>query len=158
MRMLTLMEMGEIRKWEKDMQEPHYTPNTAQKKLAEELTTLLHGTEGFQSAVRATQAAAPGHNTELTPEVFRQMMQELPYVEYSQEAVVGKKYTELAAESGLVSSKGEGARLVEQGGAYLNNERVDNPQLRLESSHLIGGEFVLLGAGKKKKILIHISI
>lgn len=156
MRMLTLMEMGEIRKWEKALQEPAYIPNSAQKRLAEELTTLLHGEQGLQSALRATQAAAPGHQTELSPEVFRQMMQDLPYVQLSRNDVVNKKFSDIAVLSGLVTSKGEVSRLVAQGGAYLNNDRVEDPQLLLTDAHLIGGEFILLAAGKKKKILLYI--
>lgn len=156
MRMLTLMDMEEIRKWEKALQEPSYVPNSAQKKLAEELTTLLHGPEGLQAALRATEAAAPGHETELSPDVFRQMMKDLPYVQLSKSEVIDKKYTDLAFQSGLVTSKGEATRLVTGGGAYLNNARVDDPQLRLSDAHLIGGEFILLAAGKKKKILIHV--
>ncbi len=157
MRMLTLMDMEEIRKWEKALKEPSYVPNSAQKKLAEELTTLLHGPEGLQAALRATEAAAPGHETELSPDVFRQMMKDLPYVQLPKSEVIDKKYTDLAFQSGLVASKGEATRLVTGGGAYLNNARVDDPQLRLSDTHLIGGEFILLAAGKKKKILIHIS-
>jgi len=156
MRMLTMMEMEEIRKWEKELQEPTYIPNSAQKRLAEEITTLLHGKEGLESALRATQAAAPGHQTELSPDVFRQMMKDLPYVQLAKGEVLGKKYTDIAAQSGLVTSKGEAARLVTGGGAYINNERVDDAALRFDDSHLIGGEFILLAAGKKKKVLLYI--
>ncbi len=157
MRMLTMMEMEEIRKWEKAFQEPTYVPNSAQKRLAEEITSMLHGQEGLDSALRATQAAAPGHQTELSPDVFRQMMKDLPYVQLSKSEVVGKKYTDIAVQSGLVTSKGEATRLITGGGAYLNNERVDDAALRLNDSHLIGGEFILLAAGKKKKVLLFIQ-
>jgi len=156
MRMLTMMEMDEIRKWEKALEESTYVPNSAQKRLAEELTTLLHGPEGLQSALRATEAAAPGHHTELSSEVFRQMMKDLPYVQLSKCDVMDKKYTDIAVQSGLVTSKGEATRLVTQGGAYLNNARVEDPQLKFNDSHLIGGEFILLAAGKKKKILLYV--
>ncbi|MBP7075152.1 MAG: tyrosine--tRNA ligase [Rhabdochlamydiaceae bacterium] len=156
MRMLTMMEMDEIRKWEKALEEPTYVPNSAQKKLAEELTQLLHGPEGLASALRATEAAAPGHQTELSPDVFRQMMKDLPFVQLSKSEVLDKKYTDIAVQSGLVVSKSEAARLITGGGAYLNNERVEDPGLRFNDSHLIGGEFILLAAGKKKKILLFI--
>lgn len=157
MRMLTMMEMDEIRKWENAFEEPGYVPNSAQKRLAEEITGMLHGKEGLDSALRATQAAAPGHQTELSPDVFRQMMKDLPYVQLSKAEVVGNKYTDIAVQSGLVTSKGEATRLITGGGAYLNNERVDDAALRLNDSHLIGGEFILLGAGKKKKVLLFIQ-
>lgn len=156
MRMLTMMEMEEIRKWERALKEPSYVPNTAQKRLAEELTTMLHGADGLRSAQRATEAVAPGHQTELNPDVFRQMMKDLPYVQLPKSEIIGKKYTDIAVQCGLVTSKGEATRLVTQGGAYLNNARVEDAQLKFNDSHLIGGEFILLSAGKKKKILLHI--
>ncbi len=156
MRMLTMIEMGEIWRWEKKLKEPNYIPNSAQKRLAEELTALLHGSEGLHSALRATEAAAPGHQTELNPDVFRQMMKELPYVQLSKSDVIDKKYIDIAVQSGLVTSKGEATRLIAQGGAYLNNDRVKDPLLCLHAAHLIGGEFILLGSGRKKKILLYI--
>ncbi len=157
MRMLTFMEMDEIRKYEQAMKQPDYVPNSAQKKLAEELTRLIHNEEGLQSALRATQAAAPGHSTELSPAVFHQMMKDMPFVKLTKAEVIDRRFTDIAAQIGLASSKGEANRLVTGGGAYLNNERVDDPQLKLTERHLIGGEFLLLAAGKKKKILIHVS-
>jgi tyrosyl-tRNA synthetase len=156
MRMLTMIEMEEIRKWEKAMKESGYVPNSAQKRLAEELVTLLHGPEALASAQRATEAVAPGHQTELSVEVFRQMMKDLPFVELSKSDVIDKKYADIAVLCGLVVSKGEATRLVAQGGAYLNNDRVEDPQLKFNDSHLIGGEFMLFAAGKKKKILIYL--
>ncbi len=157
MKMLTLMEMSEIRTIEQAMKKPDYVPNSAQKRLAEELTRMIHNEEGLQSALRATQAAAPGHAAELSPEAFQQMMKDLPHVKLTRADVVDRKFIEVAAQTGLASSKGEATRLIAQGGAYLNNERIDDPQFKLSQQHLIGGEFLLLGAGKKKKILVHIS-
>jgi len=158
MRMLTFMEMDEIRHYEQAMKQSDYVQNSAQKRLAEEITRLIHNEEGLQSALRATGAAAPGHATELNPEVFHQMMKDMPHIKLSKNDVIDRKFVELAVQTGLATSKGEATRLVTGGGAYLNNERVEDPLLKLTQQHLIGGEFLLLAAGKKKKILIHISV
>jgi tyrosyl-tRNA synthetase len=56
-----------------------------------------------------------------------------------------------------MSSKGKAARLITSRGAYLNIKRIEDPQMKLTENHLIGGEFLLLAAGKKKKILIQVS-
>jgi tyrosyl-tRNA synthetase len=157
MRMLTFMEMDEIHRYEKAMQQPDYVPNTAQKKLAEEITRLIHNEEGLQSALRGTQAAAPGHSTELNPDTFHQMMKDMPHVQLAKREVVDRRYIEIAVQTGLATSNGEASRLIAGGGAYLNNERVEDSQQKITESHLIGGEFLLLGAGKKKKILIHVK-
>jgi tyrosyl-tRNA synthetase len=156
LKMLTFIEMDEIRRIEKSMKESGYVQNSAQKRLAEEITRMIHDEEGLQSALRATEAAQPGHATELNAATFHQMMKDLPHVKLTRSDVVDRKFTDIAAQTGLASSKGEATRLVAQGGAYLNNERVDDPQFKLEEKHLIDGEFLLLGAGKKKKILVHI--
>jgi len=156
MRMLTFMEMDEIRRCELAMKQPDYVPNSAQKKLAEELTRLVHNEEGLQSALRATQAAAPGHSAELNPAIFHQMMKDMPCVKLAKSEVVDRKFIEIAAQTGLTSSKGEATRLITGGGAYLNNERIEDPQMKLTENHLIGGEFFLLAAGKKKKILVQV--
>lgn len=157
MRMLTFMEMSEIHRYEQEMKKPGYLPNSAQKRLAEEITRLIHNEEGLQSALRGAEAVAPGHATELSAELFHQMMKDMPHVKLSEADIIDRKYVEVAVQTGLAASKGEAARLIAGGGAYLNNERVEDPQLKLTKAHLIGGEFLLLAAGKKKKILIHIS-
>ncbi|MGE0199098.1 MAG: tyrosine--tRNA ligase, partial [Simkaniaceae bacterium] len=67
------------------------------------------------------------------------------------------KYTDIAAASGLLTSKSEAVRLIKNGGAYLINEKVDDPAFVIESKHVIGGKYLLLGSGKKKKILVKIE-
>lgn len=157
MRMLTFMPMEEVRKWEKAMKEGGYVPNSAQKRLAEELTRLVHDEEGLKSALEATELAAPGHSATLDPATLEKTYQEMPHAVLTKGEVVGAKYVEVAVKAGLVSSKGEGTRLIEQGGAYLNNEKVGDTQLRLEESQLVGGKFLLLSAGKKKRIIIKVN-
>ncbi len=60
MRMLTFMEMQEIRYYEKQMQDHQYIPRTAQKRLAEEVTRIVHGTEALKKAIRVTEGISPG--------------------------------------------------------------------------------------------------
>jgi tyrosyl-tRNA synthetase len=157
MKMLTFMDMEEIHRYEKEMQQDGYVPNKAQKRLAEELTRLMHDEEGLQVALKVTEAASPGHKGTLDPEVLHEVAKDMPHVDLSLADVIGHKFVDVAFNVGLLSSKGEGARLVEQGGAYLNNEKIEDPQLRLAQEHLIGGEFLLFSAGKKKKILVKVK-
>jgi tyrosyl-tRNA synthetase len=154
MRFLTFMEMGEIQRYEERMKEE---PNVAQKRLAEELTRLIHGEEGLLSALRATESVAPGHAAELNPVVFQQMMKDMPHVKLKRADVVGSRFVDIAVRAGLVESTGEAKRLVQQKGAYLNNCRLDDPFVVLEEKDLIGGEFLLLSSGKKKKVLVQIE-
>ena len=56
---------------------------------------------------------------------------------------------DLLVESGLSKSKGEARRTVGEGGAYLNNVRVEDPELRPAESDLIAGSWLVLRRGKK---------
>jgi len=155
MRVLTFMDLEEIEQYEREQKTA--SPNTAQKRLAEEMTRLIHGEEGVAKALRVTEGAAPGLDAELDVETFRKIAQDMPSAELSKGEVVGQKFIDIAVQIGLTPSKGEATRLIAGGGAYLNNIRVEDSQLRLSDESIIGGEFLLFGAGKKKKILIRIK-
>jgi len=157
MRMLTFMDLEEIRAIENDMKQPSYEPNTAQKRLAEELTQMIHGEEGLKIALRVTQAASPGQKGALDAAAFQQIIQDMPHVALASSEVIGERFVDVAAKIGLFPSKSEATRLSSQGGAYLNNEKVEDPQFRFAQEHLVGGKFLLLAAGKKKKMLIKVS-
>ncbi len=156
MRMLTFMDLKEIREYEMKMREQGYVPNTAQRRLAEEMTRLIHGEEGLAKALKVTESAAPGADAELNAESFREIAKDMPSKEVSLADILGQKYVDLAVKVGLLPSKGETVRLIQNGGAYLNNQRIDDPNFRLSEQSLIGGEFLLLGSGKKKKILVKV--
>lgn len=157
MRMLTFMEMGEIRSFEQRMTRPDYIPNTAQKRLAEEMTRLIHGDEGLTKALRVTQAAAPGAEASLDPTSLEALFKELPSATLPSSEVIGQKFVDLVVKIGLLPSKAEAVRLIQNQGAYLNNERVEDVQFRLSSEHLIGGRYLLFAAGKKKKMGVRIQ-
>lgn len=154
MRFLTFMDMGEIKDYEFQMAQKGYIPNTAQKRLAEEVTRLIHGEEGLVKALKVTESAAPGADAALDPDAFREIAKDMPSMELSLSEIEGQKYIDVAVKIGLLSSKGEGVRLIENGGAYLNNQRIEDPQFRLSKDSLVGGEFLLFGSGKKKKMLV----
>lgn len=156
MRMLTFMDMEEIKAIENDMKQPNYEPNTAQKRLAEELTRLIHGEEGLQKALRVTAATAPGHKGALDASTFQDIIKDMPHVALTSAEVVGERFVDVASKIGLSSSKSEATRLINQGGAYVNNEKIEDPHFRFTQSHLIGGGFLLLAAGKKKKLLVKV--
>jgi tyrosyl-tRNA synthetase len=156
MKKLTFMELDEIAQIEASMKQADYVPNTAQRRLAEEITLIVHGREGLEKALKVTEGAAPGGGATLSGDVLREIAKDMPSVQLPKDEVVGRSYAELAAISGLLSSKGEGNRMVKNGGAYLNNDKIEDPSLQVSNENLIDGEYLLLGAGKKKKILISV--
>lgn len=157
LRLLTFMDLSEIEEIEQLMKSPSYIPNTAQKKLAEEVTLLVHGQKGLQTAQKVTEGAKPGKETTLTKEVLQEIAKDMPHKKLTKEEISAKKIVEVAVLVGLVSSKGEMARLIKNGGAYLNNKRIEDAGYIVLESDLIEGTYLLLSAGKKRKILISIN-
>ncbi len=154
MRMLTFMSLEEIAHYEKKMGE---NPNFAQKKLAEEVTRFVHEKGGLQMALKVTQGAAPGAKGVLTSRVLEEMAEGMPSFSCKKSEVIDVKFVEISYKSGLVPSKSEAVRLIKNGGAYLNNEKIEDPLFRLEERHLIDGKYAVISAGKKKKILLNIK-
>lgn len=157
MRMITFMDMAEIRHYEQMMKQPDYVPNTAQKRLAEEVTRLVHGEEGLQKALRATAGAAPGAQTKLDAETLESIAKDMPSCSLPANQVVSKKLIDLMVEIGLQPSKGEARRLIKNGGVYLNNEKVEDENLTIQNNHLISDYLLLLSAGKKNKMLVRLE-
>lgn len=152
LKILTFLDMEEIRKIEAGM----HVPNSAQKRLAEEVTRFVHGEEGLQAALRVTQEIAPGNEAKLSAHVLKELAADMPSAEVPLNEILGQKYVDIAVRIGLVPSKSEGSKLIKNGGAYLNNERIEDPAMTISSSNLIDGTFLLFSAGKKKRMLIKV--
>lgn len=153
LKMLTFLEMDEIRKIEEGM----HVPNSAQKRLAIEVTRFVHGEEGLATAQKVTAEMAPGSDAKLSSASLKEISDDMPSAELPLSEVIGQKFVDVAAKVGLVSSKSEGVKLIKNGGAYLNNERVMDPALSLSAKDVIDHSFLLLSAGKKKRLLIKIA-
>ncbi len=149
LKMLTFLEMDEIRQIEANM----HVPNSAQKRLAFEVTRFVHGEKGLASALKVTEGMAPGKEVSLESA----SLQEMPSCELPLSEVTGQKFVDVALKVGLIPSKSEGVKLIKNGGAYLNNERISDPAFAISSENIIDRAFVLLSAGKKKRILIKIA-
>ncbi len=157
MRLLTFMEMSEIREFEKQMQSPEYVPNTAQKRLAEEVTRLVHGEEKLQTALKVTQGAAPGSETILDAQMLESIAGDMPSVSVQMQDVKQAKLIDVIVKVGLQESKSEARRLIRNGGVYLNNHKIADENYTFLDSDLIDGRLILIAAGKKNKLLIRIS-
>lgn len=156
LKMLTFLEMSEIREIEQKIQEPDCEPNFAQKRLALEVTRFVHGEEGLEAALRVTVGMAPGSDAKLSGSVLQELSADMPHAKMSRAEAVGQKYVDLLVKTGLLPSKSEATRLIKNDGAYLNNEKVTDPAYTISSSDLIDDTFLLLSAGKKKRLLISI--
>lgn len=156
MRLLTFMDMSEIKEYEHQMQQPGYIPNTAQKRLAEEVTRIVHGEEKLKTALKVTQGAAPGSQTVLDAQILEDIAGDMPSIVLDKKDVTQAKLIDLMVKIGLQPSKGEARRLIQNGGVYLNNQKAADENYICTESDLIDGRMMLLAAGKKNKVLIRI--
>jgi tyrosyl-tRNA synthetase len=135
----------EIEELERETAERPFA-RAAQKALAEELTTLLHGKDECQQVIEASQALfGRGALSALSVSTLGAALTEAGLTQVSASATLA----ELFKESGLASGLGDARRAAAEGGLYVNNERVSNPDDQLASSALLHGKFAVLRRGKK---------
>lgn len=132
-------------------------PNLAQEKLAEEVTRLVHGDEGLETALNVTKSIQPGQASQvLSEDVLEAVSGDMPCMEFSKEELDGVKLMDVFPKTALVASKGEYRRLLKNGGIYLNQEKVSDESYIVSDKDFIGSRMLVLGVGKKKKMLIKI--
>lgn len=139
------------------MSRPDYVANTAQRRLAEEVTRFVHGEAGLQQALKATQALAPGADTALDADTLEAIAGDAPSAELARAEVVGSPLVDLVARVKLQPSKAAVRRLIQGGGLRLNNARVEDEGLVVGDDDLIDGRVLLLAAGKKNKLLVRVT-
>lgn len=157
LRILTFLDIEEIRDLESQMVSPGYVPNTAQRRLAEEVTRFVHGEDGLNEALEATEALKPGAETKLDWKTIVGIGEDVPCCSLEYDQVLNLSVVDLAVMSGLLESKSAARRLLKQGGLYLNNSRVDSESKKIEAIDIIDGKVLLLSAGKKNKMVVRIS-
>ncbi|MET8911304.1 tyrosine--tRNA ligase [Micromonospora sp. NPDC004551] len=118
----------------------------AQRALAEELTTLVHGEREMAQAVAASQALfGRGSLDELAPETLRAALTEAGLVHLDDLPDVAG----LLKESGLVPSMKEARRVIAEGGAYVNNVRIAEVDATVSPADLLHGRYLVLRRGKR---------
>lgn len=157
LKILTFLDMEEIDELEKEMNRPGYTPNTAQRRLAEQVTLFVHGEDGLNEALKATEALRPGAETKLDWKTFEGIAEDVPSCSLASDQVLNISLIDLSVSSGLLDSKSAARRLLKQGGLYLNNSRVDSETKRIEPQDIVDGKVLLLSAGKKNKVIVRIT-
>ncbi|KAG6505544.1 hypothetical protein ZIOFF_037903 [Zingiber officinale] len=157
LKILTFLSMEEIEELEDQMKKPGYVPNTAQRRLAEEVTRFVHGDGGLTEALKATEALRPGAETQLDAATIEGIAEDVPSCSLSYEQVLNSSLIDLSVSTGLLASKSAARRLMRQGGLYLNNKRVDTEEKRVEGIDIVDGKLLLLSAGRKNKMVVRIS-
>jgi len=131
--------------------EPHL--RIGQRELANEITTLVHGEEAAINAANAGAALfGQADLYAINVETLESALREAGIVEINNSDLVDGKLpsiSDLFVRSEIVNSKSAARRAVEEGGAYLNNEKVSESDAPIELGQLIGGQLLVLRRGKK---------
>jgi tyrosyl-tRNA synthetase len=145
LRVFTFLSREEIEDLEAQTAEKPFL-RAGQRALADAVTTLVHGAAETDNAKAAAAALfGSGDLRELGAQTLAAALREAG----STRASAGTSYVDLLVETGLVKSKGEARRTIAEGGAYLNNERVTDPELVPGEDDLVGDGWLVLRRGKK---------
>ncbi len=127
----------------------------AQRRLAEEVTRMVHGEEALANAKKATDAMFGGSLAGLDDATIEDVFSEVPTAELNR-SVLGeeKLLVDVFVECGVFKSKGEARRLIQNGGLYLNNERVTSDNVKLTEQSLCGERIAIARTGKRNYHLL----
>ena len=138
--------------------QPHLRP--LQKRLAEEITSMVHSREDYESALSASQILF-GHSTSQTlhnidEETFLQVFEGVPQFLVSRDKLAAgiKAVDLLAEETRVFPSKGEMRKTVQAGGVSINKDKLQDFEATINSSQLIAGKYILAQRGKKNYFLL----
>ena len=121
----------------------------AHRELARELTTLVHGADTTQRVENAAKALfGQGDLTELDEATLASALAELPRTTVSKTQEI-PSWVDLLAATGVVDSKSAARRVVKDGGAYLNNEKVVSEDYAPTKSEFLCGKYAVLRKGKR---------
>jgi len=131
---------------------------TAQRKLADELTLLVHGEDGLSTAKRATDIFFGGEISALDDASLCSIFADVPSKELPKQRLTeGLPLIDAFVESGLSSSKSDARRTIQQGGAYINNRPMSDEKDVLTVQHLASESVMVLRSGKKKYALLRFT-
>lgn len=123
----------------------------AQKRLASEVTRMVHGESALERAVRASQVLFGGSLDDVSPDDLLDIFGDAPSSQFDKARFDGEgvALADVLVESGLIKSKREARDMMSSGGVYVNNVRVTDPARRLTHADSIGGQVIVLRKGAK---------
>lgn len=147
LKMFTFLDQDEIAEYERAVaEEPH--KRAAQRRLAEEMTDLVHGVAAREAVQLASQALfGRAELADLDEQTLRGALQETTVAELDDDDP--RTIVDLLVASGLVDSKGAARRTIKEGGAYVNNQRIESAEWEASAEDLLHGSWLVLRRGKK---------
>ncbi|MET8850590.1 tyrosine--tRNA ligase [Amycolatopsis sp. NPDC004625] len=147
LRMFSFLDQEEIAALAEDTEQRPQL-RAAQKRLAEEFTTLVHGEEQTRQVINASQALfGRGELGDLDERTLDAVMAEVPNgkVDPSGDATI----VDLLLAAGLVDSKGAARRTLKEGGAYVNNVKIADEEWKPAREDALHGKWLVVRRGKR---------
>ncbi len=157
-RIFTFLEKDTIESLESEhLLAPHN--RILQKKLAEEVTTLVHGKDAFEFAVKASEILFGNATAEtllmLNEDQLLQVLDGIPTHPLGLSKLeAGYDIVNALADAGIFPSKGEARKMVQGGGVQINKQKVSGIDYNIHSEQLMHGKYLLVQRGKKNYHLI----
>ncbi len=157
-KIFTMLDRGQIDALVAEQQAaPHLRP--LQKRLAEEVTVMIHSREEFEKAVEASQILFGGATADalknLDEETLLAVFEGVPTYKVAAGNALNANIVDLLVETTTVfPSKGELRKLIAGGGVSLNKEKVESATQNITENDLIAGKYLLVQKGKKNYHLI----
>jgi tyrosyl-tRNA synthetase len=131
-----------------------------QKKLAEELTCFVHSRQDYEFAVKASSILFNNDTAEilkqLNEEQLLQVMEGVPTVELEKSKLEEIDLVTLLAETKILPSKGEAKKMLAGGGIFVNKEKVEAIDEKLDAGRLLNNKYFLIQKGKKNYYLLKV--
>jgi tyrosyl-tRNA synthetase len=151
LKIFTFLTLDEIASIEKEFNEARHQ-RLAQKVLAKEVVTLVHGQEAYDQALNITEQLFAGNIKNLSAKELKQGLSNVP--NYELQADDDLNIVELLVTSGVVNSKRQAREDVQNGAIYINGERIQDLNYNLSDTDKIGDELTVIRRGKKKYFVL----
>jgi tyrosyl-tRNA synthetase len=129
-----------------------------QKKLAEEITTMVHSKEDLEFAQQASNILFGKDTTEalasLNERQLLEVMEGVPQVIFNKQSLKdGVDLIQFLADTGIFPSKGEAKKMLQSGGVSINKAKIEGTEIALKEEHLLNDKYTLIQKGKKNYYL-----
>ncbi len=122
----------------------------AQQKIAEELTTLVHGKDAYESAVRISKALFSGDIQSLSKDEIADGFKDVPSITIAEDL----NLVDLLIEAKLASSKRESREFIKNNAVSINGVKVNDLEFVVKKENALFNEFTVIKRGKKKYALV----
>jgi tyrosyl-tRNA synthetase len=129
----------------------------AQRTLAREVTSMVHGPTELDRAERASQVLFGGSLAGASADDILLVFDDVPATEMRADELASFQANALVAHAGLAASKGEATRLIKQGGIYVNDRRITDERSAVSVDEAIGGRVIVLRKGQRERRIVKIT-